>query len=112
MSQCVYPTVGPTRVAQGLALHKRHRWVADVGNHSARQHLGRAAARSTYADAAAAIAHPLMSLQLSQLVGDLRFTVGDTAVDSASTKATPAPHVRIFVQLPGLQQPCNAYVYA
>ena len=52
------------------AHHTHARWVADVRNPSAREHLWCVAGRSAYTTASSADVHLIMSLRSSHLVGD------------------------------------------
>ena len=62
--------------------HQRPRWVADLRNPSAREHLWHPAIRSVYTSAPSAVVHLIMSLRSSHLVGDHLFYLGTTAVAS------------------------------
>ena len=65
--------------------HRHPRWVVDLHNPTARDHLWHPAARSFYTNAPSAVVHlfMFMSLRPSHLVGDLFFYFGATAVASA-----------------------------
>ena len=67
------------------AQHRRPRWVADLRNPKARDHLWHPAARSVYTNAPSAVVHLIMLLRSSHLVGDHLFDFGATAVASASS---------------------------
>ena len=61
------------------AQHRRPRWVADLRNPTARDHLWHAAARSVYTNAPSAVVHLIMSLRSSHIIGDHLFGFGATA---------------------------------
>ena len=61
------------------AQHQRPRWVADLRNTTARDHLWHPAARSVYTNASSAVVHLITSLRSSHLVGDHLFDFGATA---------------------------------
>ena len=61
------------------AQHRRPRWVADLRNPTARDHLWYPAVRSVYTNAPSAVVHLIMSLRSSHLIGDHLFDFGATA---------------------------------
>ena len=61
------------------AQHCRPRWVADLRNPTARDHLWHPAARSVYTNAPSAVVHLTLSLRSSHLIGDHLFDFGATA---------------------------------
>ena len=59
--------------------HRRPRWVADLRNPTAKDHLWHSAARSVYTNAPSAGVHLIVSLRSSHLIGDHLFNFGATA---------------------------------
>ena len=77
------PTHGLHGRPRETAQHRRPRWVADLRNRTARDHLWHPAARAVYTNAPSAVVHLIVSLQSSHLVRDHLFYFGATAVASA-----------------------------
>ena len=65
------------------ACNTHARWVADIRNPSAREHLSSAAVKSAYATASSAVVLPIMSVRSSHLVGDHCLDLGVTADTAA-----------------------------
>ena len=78
------------------ARHTHARWVADIRNPSAREHLWCEPVRSAYTTASSAVVHPVMSLRSSHLVGDHCLDFGDTAVAAACSIC----HDHVFTSCP------------
>ena len=62
------------------AQHRRPRWVADLRNPTARDHLWHPAVGSVYTSAPLAVVHLIMPLRSSHLIGDHHLDSGATAV--------------------------------
>ena len=77
------PTHGRHGRPRETAQHRRPRWVADLRNPTARDHLWHLASRLVYTNAPSAVVHLIMSLRSSHLVGDHLFYFEATAVASA-----------------------------
>ena len=68
---------------RATAQYQLPRWVADVCNPSAREHLWHPDFRSVHTNAPSAVVPQVMSFRTSHLVGDHLFDFGTTAVASA-----------------------------
>ena len=73
------PTHGLHGRPRETAQHRQPRWVADLRNPTAGDHLWHPAARSVYTNAPSAVVHLTMSLRSSHLIGDHGFDFGATA---------------------------------
>ena len=91
------PTHGLYGRPRETAQDRRPRWVADLRNPTARDHLWHPAARSVYTNAPSAVVHLIMSLRPSHLVGDHLFDFGTTADASACSLCQE----RVFPSGPG-----------
>ena len=78
------------------ARHTHVRWVTDIRNPSARDHLWSAAARSAHTPASSAVVHQMTSLRSSHLAGDHCLDLGVTAVAAACSLC----HDHVFPSCP------------
>ena len=83
MRQCAGACGSRHMGCMGGPAHRLARWVAQIRNASAREHLCITAVRSAYTTASSADVHLLMSLRSLHLVGDHCLGFGDTAVAAA-----------------------------
>ena len=77
------PTHGLHGRPRETAPHRRPRWLADLRNSIARDHLCHPAARSTCTNALSAVVHLIMLVRSSHVVGEHLFYFGATTVASS-----------------------------
>ena len=99
------PTHGLHGRPRETARHRRPRWVADLRNPTASDHLWHPAAGSVYTSAPSAVVHLIMSLRPSHLVGDHLFDIGATAAVYACSLCQE----RVFPSCPDVESAPRAH---
>ena len=89
--------------------HQHPRWVADLRNPLAREHLWHPTIRSVYTNAPSAVVHLVMPLRSPHMVGDHLLDLGPRLLPprAGSARTASPPHVRILGLPLGLVQSRN-----